>query len=123
MKFLATFLVLVVILEHFFIMILEMFMIPSRLAKKSFGLSDDFMAQKQVQTLFSNQGLYNGFLATGLLWAYFIAPQIVQFQASILFLSFVLIAGLWGAYTSNKAILIKQGLPALLAILILCLSQ
>ncbi|HDL1375423.1 TPA: DUF1304 family protein, partial [Mannheimia haemolytica] len=41
----------------------------------------------------------------------------------ILFLSFVLIAGLWGAYTSNKAILIKQGLPALLAILILCLSQ
>lgn len=98
-------------------MALEMFMIPSNIAKRSFGLSDEFMQQKNVQTLFSNQGLYNGFLALGLLWAWFIAPSIAQYQATLLFLGFVLIASIWGAITSNKAILIKQGLPALLAIL------
>ena len=117
MSILANILIIIVIFEHFFIMALEMFMIPSNIAKRSFGLSDEFMQQKNVQTLFSNQGLYNGFLALGLLWAWFIAPSIAQYQATLLFLGFVLTAAIWGAITSNKAILIKQGLPALLAIL------
>lgn len=117
MQTLATCLVLIVIIEHFFIMYLEMYKIPSSQAARIFGLPIEFLQQKSVQVLFSNQGLYNGFLATGLAWAYFFAPQVARTDASILFLGFVIIAAIWGAITSNPAILIKQGLPAVLALL------
>lgn len=78
-----------------------------------FKLPYEFMEQKRVQTLFGNQGLYNGFLAVGLLWAQFAAPDNAVYGATVLFLGFVLIAAAWGAFSSgNKGILVKQGLPA-----------
>ena len=92
MKLLSTLLVLLVAAEHFYIAWLEMTQIPSEKAAEMFKLPYEFMEQKRVQTLFSNQGLYNGFLG------------------------FVLIAAAWGAFSSgNKGILVKQGLPAMLA--------
>ena len=110
MKIISTLLVLFVAVEHFYIAWLEMTQIPSEKASELFNMPYEFMEQKRVQTLFSNQGLYNGFLAIGLVWARFAAPD------NILFLGFVLIAAAWGAFSSgNKSILLKQGLPAFLA--------
>ncbi len=116
MHLLATLLALVVAAEHFFIMYLEMCKIPSAQAARIFGLPDEFMQQKRVQVMFSNQGLYNGFLAVGLLWALFFAPEDATRSATILFLLFVLTAAAWGAKTANKKILVTQGLPAALAL-------
>ena len=116
MKFLSIVLVLLVAAEHFYIAWLEMTQIPSEKAAEAFQLPYDFLAQKRVQTLFSNQGLYNGFLAVGLVWAQFAAPADAVYGATILFLGFVLIAAAWGTFsTGNKGILLKQGLPAALA--------
>ncbi len=90
--------------------------IPGEKAAEMFKLPYEFMEQKRVQTLFGNQGLYNGFLAVGLLWAQFAAPDNAVYGATVLFLGFVLIAAAWGAFSSgNKGILVKQGLPAFLA--------
>lgn len=120
MTVLACVLTLLVAAEHFYIMYLEMCCIPSRKAAAIFGLSEEWMAQKQVKTLFSNQGLYNGFLAAGLLWAQFGAPHNAAKSATLLFLGFILTAAVWGAITSNKSILLKQGLPALAAFAAVC---
>lgn len=65
MKLLSTLLVLLVAAEHFYIAWLEMTQIPSEKAAEMFKLPYEFMEQKRVQTLFSNQGLYNGFWASG----------------------------------------------------------
>lgn len=116
MKLLSTLLVLFVAVEHFYIAWIEMTQIPSEKASELFNMPYEFMEQKHVQTLFSNQGLYNGFLAIGLVWARFAAPDNAVYGATILFLGFVLIAAAWGAFSSgNKGILLKQGLPAFLA--------
>jgi hypothetical protein len=116
MKLLSTLLVLFVAVEHFYIAWLEMTQIPSEKASELFNMPYEFIEQKHVQTLFSNQGLYNGFLAIGLVWARFAAPDNAVYGATILFLGFVLIAAAWGAFSSgNKGILLKQGLPAFLA--------
>ncbi|ASK28497.1 DUF1304 domain-containing protein [Neisseria chenwenguii] len=117
MRILALILVLLVAAEHFFIMYLEMFKIPGPQAARIFGLPQEFMQQKHVQKMFSNQGLYNGFLAVGLIWAQFAAPENARFGALALFLGFVIAAALWGAKTANKGILFRQGLPAVLAML------
>lgn len=117
MQTLASVLALIVAAEHFYIMYLEMCKIPSPQAARIFGLPEEFMQQKRVQVMFGNQGLYNGFLAAGIVWAQFFAPQNVRAEATLLFLGFVITAALWGAVTANKGILIKQGLPALLAFL------
>ncbi|MDO4640406.1 MAG: DUF1304 domain-containing protein [Neisseria sp.] len=116
MQTLSTILALLVAAEHIYIMYLEMFRIPSAQAARIFGLPDEFMQQKRVQVMFSNQGLYNGFLAAGIVWAQFFAPDDAKTGATMLFLCFVLTAAVWGALTSNKGILLKQGLPAALAL-------
>ncbi len=122
MQTLATVLTLIVAIEHFYIMYLEMRCIPSAKAARIFGLPEDFMRQKPVQVMFSNQGLYNGFLAVGIVWGMFFAPENARQSTLLLFLGFVLSAALWGAITSSKGILAKQGLPALLAFLAIWLS-
>ncbi|MCF7530418.1 DUF1304 domain-containing protein [Neisseria lisongii] len=116
MKILSILLVLLVAVEHFYIAYLEMCRIPSNKAAQIFDMPHEFMQQKRVQIMFSNQGLYNAFLAVGLLWAQFAAPAVAVYSATLLFLGFVLLAASWGALSSgNKGILWKQGLPAALA--------
>lgn len=117
MSFLSIIFVLIVSLEHFYILALEMFFLSSQAAKRSFGLSDEAVASKQIQTLFANQGLYNGFLAAGLLYGLIREDQGIV----IFFLSCVIIAALYGSITSNRSILIKQGLPAIIALLLVLL--
>lgn len=113
MATLAFILTLLVAIEHFYILYLEMFAIESAKAKKIFNLSEDFIAQPKVKIMFANQGLYNGFLAAGLCWG--LISQ--QFSVVMFFLICVMIAGIYGAFTANRSIFIKQALPAILAIL------
>lgn len=118
MSILATIFVLLVSLEHFYIMALEMFFLSSKAARRTFGLTDEAVASKQIQTLFANQGLYNGFLAAGLLFGLIREDIAVQ----LFFLACVIIAALYGASTANRSILLKQGLPAILAFIFVLLA-
>ncbi|WP_329468874.1 DUF1304 domain-containing protein [Exiguobacterium sp. 9-2] len=118
MSILATIFVLLVSLEHFYIMALEMFFLSSKAARRTFGLTDEAVASKQIQTLFANQGLYNGFLAAGLLFGLIREDIAVQ----LFFLACVFIAALYGALTANRSILLKQGLPAILAFIFVLLA-
>ncbi len=117
MSVLLTVLVALVAAEHIFIMALEMFGIPSKMAARAFGLSQEQMQRQDIRTLFANQGLYNGFLAAGLIWS-LLAPEPLARPLQLFFLSCVLVAAIYGAITSNKAILFKQGAPAALALLV-----
>ena len=99
-----------VALEHVGIMILEMFFWTSPFGLKAFNQTSE--AAKASATLAANQGLYNGFLAAGLIWALLSMRRDVV----IFFLACVLVAGLYGGLTAKRSILFVQALPAALAL-------
>ncbi|MBX3175104.1 MAG: DUF1304 domain-containing protein [Gemmatimonadaceae bacterium] len=110
--------VLLVALLHIYILVLEMFLWTTPRGRRTFGLTPEFAEQSKV--LAANQGLYNGFLAAGLLWGLSLREQgqgIVLF-----FLICVLVAGLYGAATANKRILFVQAVPAALGLVLLWLA-
>lgn len=77
---------------------------------------------KPTKVLAANQGLYNGFLAAGLIWSFLISDAAWAQHIALFFLSCVLVAGVYGGITASKKIFVVQALPALLAILIILLS-
>lgn len=86
------------------------------LGLKTFALKKDFAEQSKV--LAANQGLYNGFLAAGLIWAFFCSnPEFAQ-HLRVFFLGCVVVAGVYGAATASKKILFVQAMPAAIALLI-----
>ncbi len=114
MKFLQIFLIALVAFEHIYFMILEMFYWTKPKGLKIFGLTKENAENSKV--LAANQGLYNGFLAAGLIWA--IIDTNHTNSLAIFFLSCVIIAGIYGAYTTKKVSLIYvQSLPAIIALL------
>jgi len=117
MSLLAMALVLLIALLHVYIMWFEMFRWTSRGPKifRQFPL-DLF---EPTKTLAANQGLYNGFLAAGLFWSLLIHNPEWQHNVALCFLLFVLVAGLYGAWTASKKILYVQALPAALGLLAL----
>lgn len=112
---LATVLIAVVALIHLYILVLEMFLWNTKTGHKVFNLRPDFARDTRV--LAANQGLYNGFLAAGLLWSLWLGEK--GSQVAIFFLACVLIAGLFGAATASRKILYVQAVPALAALLAL----
>ena len=72
-----------------------------------------------TKPLAANQGLYNGFLAAGLIWAFFITDNDWKWNVALFFLSCVSIAGIYGALTADKKIFFVQAAPALVAILLI----
>jgi putative membrane protein len=100
---------------HVYIMVLEMALWESPRAMKAFGTTPEFAAKSKV--LAANQGLYNGFLAAGLLWALIAGVPGEGRALALFFLGCVFVAGLYGAATANKRILFVQSVPAGLAIL------
>lgn len=123
MEILGIIFTLLVAVEHVYIMLLEMLFSTSKTAQRTFGLTEDFLKNPRVRTLFANQGLYNGFLAAGLLWGTVFAPASYNTSIQLFFLACVIIAAVFGAITSNKGILIKQGLPAMIAIVFVLVSM
>ncbi|MFA5824932.1 MAG: DUF1304 domain-containing protein [Gallionellaceae bacterium] len=101
---------------HIYILILEMFLWEKPAGLRAFGLSKEFAAASKV--LAANQGLYNGFLAAGLLWGLGAGDIRVQ----IFFLGCVLVAGIYGALTASTKILWIQAVPAMIALTLLGLS-
>ena len=103
---------LVAALQVYF-MVLEMFLWTRPFGRRTFGLTAEFAAASK--SLAANQGLYNGILAAGLIWGA-VAADPVGFQVKVFFLAAVAIAGLYGAATVNRRILLVQTVPALLAL-------
>ncbi|MGL4238347.1 DUF1304 domain-containing protein [Tabrizicola sp.] len=104
-----------VALIHLYILVLEMFLWQTAIGRRAFGISADFALNTKV--LAANQGLYNGFLAAGLIWALWLGVPGEGWDISIFFLACVLIAGLYGAATATRKILYVQAAPAALALI------
>jgi putative membrane protein len=119
MWILAEVLVALVALLHIYFLVLEMFLWTKPRTRAAFGTTAE--AAEQTKVLAANQGLYNGFLAAGLLWA-LIAPEALARPLAVFFLACVLIAGLYGGATANRKILLVQALPAALGLVALWLS-
>jgi putative membrane protein len=118
MAMLATTLVALVALEHVWFMILEMFLWRSERGMKTFGTTKEFAEASSA--LAANQGLYNGFLAAGLLWSLYPTPH--AFALKIFFLGCVIVAGLYGAATVKPKIAAVQAAPAGLALALVLLA-
>ncbi|MEM1177809.1 MAG: DUF1304 domain-containing protein [Acidobacteriota bacterium] len=116
MKKLSTALAAFVALEHVGIMILEMFFWDHPLGRRIFNMTPEVSSASA--TLAMNQGLYNGFLAAGLVWGLLQNRRDVK----IFFLGCVVVAGLFGGLTAKTSILFTQGLPALLALVAILAS-
>ncbi|WP_144500019.1 DUF1304 domain-containing protein [Bacillus pumilus] len=123
MNILAIILVGIVALEHLVIMLLEMFFMESKIAKRSFKLPEHLQKDPNVKVMFANQGLYNGFLAAGLIWGLILGSNTVGYMIQLFFILCVIIAAVFGGVTSNKSIIVKQGVPALLALIALILAM
>ena len=101
---------------HLYILILEMFLWDKPLGMKAFGNTAE--KAKLTKVLAQNQGLYNGFLAAGLIWS-LLAPVSYAPALANFFLACVLVAGIYGGITASKKIIYIQALPALLALIVL----
>lgn len=110
--------VLIIALLHIYILVLEMFMWQTPKAMRAFGTTVEFA--EQTKAMAANQGLYNGFLAAGLLWGWYLGEA--GYSIKLFFLGCVLVAGIYGAATVNKKILFIQSVPALIGISLLFLS-
>ncbi|MFB9769596.1 DUF1304 domain-containing protein [Lactiplantibacillus modestisalitolerans] len=122
MQLIATIMVVLVAVEHLFITGLEMFNADSDLAAKAFNMPRAALKDPVVQTLFKNQGLYNGFLAVGLLYSLFVMPAVAWAGATLFFLACVLVAAIYGSVTASRSIIVVQGLPALIAFVLVYLA-
>ena len=117
MLLVANILVVIVALLHIGFLVLEMFFWDHPVGRKRFGLTPEF--SKASATLAANQGLYNGFLAAGLIWGLITGNASIK----IFFLFCVLIAGIYGGFTARRTILYIQALPALLALIAVYLAR
>jgi putative membrane protein len=107
-----------VALLHVLFLVLEMFLWTRPPGRQLFGLSREFAAS--TAALAANQGLYNGFLAAGLVWG--LVSQSGGFRIQVFFLCCVIVAGVFGAVTARLAILWVQALPGALALVLVLVS-
>ncbi|PUA20017.1 DUF1304 domain-containing protein [Glaciimonas sp. PCH181] len=108
----ASVLIALVALLHVYFLVLEMFLWDKPIGLKTFRLTQEFATASK--TLAANQGLYNGFLAAGLIWGLYLGTA--GLAISVFFLLCVIIAGIFGAATVGKKILFVQALPAAIAL-------
>lgn len=109
--------ILLVALLHLYFLWLEMFAWTTRAKRVFRGFPKDLF--EPTKTLAANQGLYNGFLAAGLLWSLAIQDSLWQTRVALFFLGCVALAGLYGGLSVSKKIFFVQALPALLGMLLL----
>ena len=113
MSMIALALILLVAMLHLYFLVLEMFLWTKPLGMKTFRNTRE--KAESTRVLAANQGLYNGFLAAGLLYAAITGSR----EFAVFFLACVIVAGLYGAWSVNKRIFFVQALPALLALVAL----
>jgi putative membrane protein len=118
LKLLADAVVALVALLHVYFLVLEMFLWDKPLGLKTFRQTPEAAATSKV--LAANQGLYNGFLAAGLVWGLWLRGA--GFDIKVFFLACVVVAGVYGAATVGRKILFVQALPAVLALALLFAS-
>jgi putative membrane protein len=104
-----------VALEHAYFLYLEMFRWTAPATLKAFGTTAAFA--EESKTLAANQGLYNGFLAAGLVWAILAGPP-MQKPLAIFFASCVVVAGIYGGLTVSRRIMLIQALPAAICLIV-----
>ncbi len=104
---------------HLYILWLEMFVWTTRGRKVFKTIPADMFEKTKVMA--ANQGLYNGFLAFGLIWSLYVTDELWSKNIAIFFLSCVLVAGIYGAMTVSKRIFYVQGIPAILGLASLAL--
>ena len=114
----ATVLIGVVALIHAYIVVLEMVLWTTPRGRHAFGMSAE--KAEETKVLAANQGLYNGFLVAGLAWGLWLGEA--GFQIKIFFLGCVIVAGLYGAATVSRKILLIQAVPAGLSLAALLLG-
>jgi putative membrane protein len=119
MRLAADLFVALVALLHVWFLVLEMFLWDKPLGLRTFGHSAEHAAASKV--LAANQGLYNGFLAAGLLWGLTLGDA--GSAVKVFFLACVIVAGVYGAATASRKILFVQALPAALALAALLLGR
>jgi len=107
---------LLIALEHFLFLILEMFLWTKPLGRKVFGQTKS--KAETTALLAANQGLYNGFLASGLLWGVFNSNKVFGKEVITFFLVCIVVAGVYGGLTASKKIIYLQAVPA---IVVLCI--
>ncbi len=115
MNYVTMALVGLVAFEHVYIMVLEMFMWTKPRTLKVFGIAPELAAQ--TKNMGANQGLYNGFLAAGLVFGLLHSDYIFAQQLQIFFLSCVIVAAIFGTFTVKRSIILLQGMPAIFALL------
>lgn len=118
MALLTTLLIGLIALLHVYFLVLEMFLWDKPTGRRTLKLTPEFATASKA--LAANQGLYNGFLAAGLLWG--LSLGVEGLHIKLFFLACVLIAGIFGAMTVSRRILYIQGMPALLALVLLLLA-
>lgn len=114
----ANVLITLVALLHFWFLVLEMFLWQKPPGLKVFRNTPEFARASRV--LAANQGLYNGFLAAGLVWGMLLGKFGTDIKA--FFLVCVIVAGIYGAYTVSKRVFLIQAAPAILALALLLLA-
>lgn len=117
MSIIAIILIALIALLHIYILVFEMFLWTSRGPKIFSQFPKDLFIP--TRSMAANQGLYNGFLAAGLIWSLLIKDAHWQQNIATCFLLFVLVAGIFGAFTASRKILYIQAIPALIALAVL----
>ena len=118
MKLAAQIATALVAVLHLYFLVLEMFLWERPFGRRTFGLTPEFAAASK--SLAANQGLYNGFLAAGLLWGLWLGDAGTALK--LFFLGCVVVAGVFGAATVNRKILAVQALPGAIALVLVWLS-
>jgi len=118
MALIANFIVSLVALLHVYFLVLEMFLWDKPLGLKTFRMTPE--KAQVTKVLAANQGLYNGFLAAGLLWGLSLGEAGVSIM--LFFLGCVIVAGVYGAITVGRKILLIQAMPAIVALMLTLLS-
>ena len=120
MDILIKILIGLVVFLHLYFLYFEMFAWTTKGPKIFRGFPKDLF--EPTKSMAANQGLYNGFLAAGLIWTYFIKDVNWSDNIALFFLGCVAVAGIYGALTVTKKILFIQALPALIAIALILLK-
>ena len=119
-KLISEILIALIAIEHFYILWLEMFAWTTK-ARQSFKSFPAELFEK-TKPMAANQGLYNGFLAAGLIWSLLIQDAAWSNHVAVFFLSCVTVAGIYGGFSVQKSIFLVQAIPAALALVVTVLA-